>query len=618
MKKLLVLSFFILAFVLAFPKDATLQTKSQIETDELRTASAKAIQRIQYSQKVWYKKQVCTSCHHQLLPEITLKMARDRGVQLDETVAKKMTTEAFAGLKDLDAVVQGYDYIDVLFDAYALTSASVAGIKPNLSTDAYAQFIASSQHADGSWQTFDARPPQSHSLFTTTAVCAKAIRYYLPAQLKKERAARLGQARAWLMKTQPRTTEDRAFQLLGLHWTDADLNTRQKLAKQLLSEQRKDGGWAQLSTLSSDAYATGEVLFALHEGGGLPTNDAAYQRGLKFLLASQRPDGAWFVKSRLNPPAPVSPRYVDTEFPEGHDQFISIMGTSWAVNALLQALPAQAAKPAQIDLAPAEKDEWISVALSGSAAELKKLLDAGLNPNSKTAQGTSLLMLAARDAEKVKLLLERGADVNARAQTGITALMIAARYRGNSETIRLLLAKGAQPNADAKVRNDASALVFSVMAGDVKTAEMLVAAGAKVQAPMKLLGQFMNTPLLIATGFDDAAMAEFLISKGADPNEGDTENMTPLIWAVLANHAETAQVLIAHGAKVNHVDNLGMTPLLYAASIDFGDTAVLEKLLAAGADVKFKNKQGQTAFDLAKGYNYAKAAGLLSARIASR
>ncbi|HYE76045.1 MAG TPA: ankyrin repeat domain-containing protein, partial [Blastocatellia bacterium] len=105
---------------------------------------------------------------------------------------------------------------------------------------------------------------------------------------------------------------------------------------------------------------------------------------------------------------------------------------------------------------------------------------------------------------------------------------------------------------------------------------------------------------------------------GADPNEGDSENMTPLGWAVIANRAKTMHVSIARGARVNHVDNFGMTPLLYAASIDFGDTEVLEKLLAAGADVKLKNKQGQTAFDLAKGYNYTKAASLLNNKIASR
>ncbi len=150
---------------------------------ELRVASAKAIKLVQHSQAVWYKKQTCTSCHHQLLTEIPINLAREHGVPFDEKVARDTTAAAFAYLKDLDAAVQGYDYIDVLFDGWALTTAQVVSVSPNLATSAYAQFIASRQLPDGSWPTTDARPPQAHSLFATTAVCAQVIRHYLPARL---------------------------------------------------------------------------------------------------------------------------------------------------------------------------------------------------------------------------------------------------------------------------------------------------------------------------------------------------------------------------------------------------------------------------------------------------
>jgi len=621
MKKLFLLSFCVASLIFAFPRSSKTQDRPQpVNETDVRTAAAKAIQRIQHSQSVWYKKQTCTSCHHQLLPEMTLRMARERGVPFDETVAREMTTAAFAGLKDLDAAVQGYDYIDVFSDSWALTSASAVGVEPNLSTAAYAQFIASRQQADGSWPTIDARPPQAHSPFTATAVGAQAMRQYLPAQFKNEQETRLRQARAWMLKSQPRTTEDRTFQLLGLLWTGADANARQKAAQQLLAEQRADGGWAQLPALASDAYSTGEALFALREAAGLSASNPEYQRGLRFLLKNQQPDGSWRVASRLHPPAPVSPPYVDSEFPEGHDQFISIAGTSWAVNALLQALPAQAgSKPQQpVDVAPSEQAEWARVALSGSAAELKKLLDSEVSPNAKTAGGTTALMFAARDPEKVKLLLARGADVNARAATGITALMVAARYRGNAETVRLLLDKGAKPNPEAEVRNDASALFFAAMSGDVQMARALVEAGARPDQKMTLLGQFVSAPLIFTASNDDVAMVEFLLGKGANPNDVDTDGLTALDWATLTNHAGVVQALLKGGARVNHLDKFGMTPLLYAASVDFGDTAVLEKLIAGGADLKAKNKQGQTALDLARTFNHAKAASLLSGKIASR
>lgn len=631
MKKLLLLGLSVLALILGFQQESQTQTKSQIEEKaksveetELRAASAKALKLIQKSQVVWYKKETCASCHHQLLPEIPINLARERGVPLDEKIAHDTTATTFAFLKDLDAAAQGYEYIDVLFDGWALVTARAAGISPNLATSASAQFIASQQLPDGSWRTLDSRPPQANSLFSTTAVCVQAVRNYLPEQLKGEKETRIRLAREWLLKTRPRTTEDRAFQLLGLNWTDADEEARKKAARQLLAEQREDGGWAQLPGLASDAYSTGEVLFALHESAGLATTDPAYQRGLRFLLKSQEPDGSWRVTSRLHPPAPVSPPYFETGFPYQHDQFISIMGTSWAATVLLQAIPAKAEanlkRPTPPNLAPAGQPEWVQTALGGSAADLKKLLDRGMKPDAKTAEGTTALMLAARSFEKVKLLVDRGADVNARAATGITPLMVAARYRGNAEVVRLLLKKGARPNTDKgiEVRNDASALFFAVMARDVETVAALIAAGARPDDRMKVIGRIVVSPINYATVSGDSAMVEYLISKGANPNEVDGDGISLLGWATINNHVGTVQALVARGAQVNYVDKYGMTPVLYAASIDFGDTAVLEKLIAAGADLKAKNKQGQTALDLAKNYNYSMMTSLLAGKTASR
>src|SRR5262249_49457844 len=194
---------------------------------------------------------------------------------------RETTANAFAFLKDLDSVVQGYDFIDVMFDGWELTTAARAGIRPSAATDAEAQFIASRQLPDGSWPTIDDRPPQSNSLFTATAVCAEALRQYMPEQLNAEKETRLRLARPWFLKTKPRTTEDRTFQLFGLKWARADENTLKEAARELIAEQREDGGWSQLPSLNSDAYSTGEVLVALREAAAISTGDPAYQRGLR-------------------------------------------------------------------------------------------------------------------------------------------------------------------------------------------------------------------------------------------------------------------------------------------------------------------------------------------------
>jgi len=62
---------------------------------------------------------------------------------------------------------------------------------------------------------------------------------------------RIERAGRWLRAATPRTTEDRAMQLLGLTWAKAAAEDIRTSTKALLAEQRQDGGWAQLPTLGS-------------------------------------------------------------------------------------------------------------------------------------------------------------------------------------------------------------------------------------------------------------------------------------------------------------------------------------------------------------------------------
>jgi hypothetical protein len=101
----------------------------------------------------------------------------------------------------------------------------------------------------------------------------------------------------------------------------------------LTALRSSDTPWAQLSTMDSDAYASGEALFALGVSG-LAATDAAYQRGLKYLLRTQLDDGRWFVRSRAFGFQP----YFESGFPHGRDQFISASATAWAAMALAGAL----------------------------------------------------------------------------------------------------------------------------------------------------------------------------------------------------------------------------------------------------------------------------------------
>jgi len=77
-----------------------------------------------------------------------------------------------------------------------------------------------------------------------------------------------------------------------------------------------------------------------------------------------------------------------------------------------------------------------------------------------------------------------------------------------------------------------------------------------------------NCVMGIISGRVNIDLAEFLLSKGADINEGNTTEYyggyTPLFWAVEDNNKELVGFLIQHGAEVNIQSHKGQTPLSLA------------------------------------------------------
>ena len=74
------------------------------------------------------------------------------------------------------------------------------------------------------------------------------------------------------------------------------------------------------------------ALYAL-KMSGVESSDAAFQRGVRFLLRTQDEDGSWYVNKRAIP----ANSYFDAGFPHGESQYISFAATCWAVMALMEA-----------------------------------------------------------------------------------------------------------------------------------------------------------------------------------------------------------------------------------------------------------------------------------------
>jgi len=471
-----------------------------------------------------------------------------------------------------------------------------------------AKLLMARQNRGGDWPSHRQRPPSSYSNFTFTALGVRAIQLYAHPSQKAELATHVALARHWFVSHTPIDTEERTYKLLGLKWANGDRASIAAAVRDLSSAQAADGGWPSLDGRESDAYSTGQALVALHDGGGVPITDANWQRGIAWLLKTQAPDGSWHTKTRLYPPAPLSPPYFESGLPYGHDQFLSAQGGAWCDIALAYALgPARKVVPEPLPgVAPAGVEPWVETMIFGTAADVKKLLDGGLDPNSATKSGgTTALMMAAPDAAKMQLLIDRGANVNARSETKYTALMVAAQYGIHSTpAIRLLLAHGADAGqSQGQPLFNADPLFLAAYGGNAEVLPDLLKAGASLNGEMRLIGTSSTDPISGAVRHAYLDVLDVLVKLGAPVDRTDMR-LTPLGKAVLGDQVEVAKFLIDKGANVNHVDGNGMTPLLYAASIDFGTPRMIDMLLKAGARTDAKTKEGKTALDLARQYHH--------------
>jgi hypothetical protein len=352
--------------------------------DQIRTAAEKGLALLQTSQKSW--KQDCTSCHHQNLPQLAIRAAREHGLKFDESAAQASAKHVTSIYSDLDRAVQYTHMIDpAMDDGLHLLAADASGLRPNLVTAIYARRIALSQYPDGHWGTLDMRPPQSYSVISATAISIRAIELYSHPSLIADTQARIRKAQNWLEVSVARSTEERSQQLMALSWAGSSQTVRSKLAQELVATQQSDGGWSSTEAGNSDAYSTGQALVTLADAGEVAVSSAAWQKGIQFLLSTQQPDGSWHVVSRMHPPASVSPPFFETGYPYGHDQFISAMGAAHAVMALSRALGAAEIKTPPVSETAAAAEPWTETVLFGSADDVRRLLDQKkLDPNAAT------------------------------------------------------------------------------------------------------------------------------------------------------------------------------------------------------------------------------------------
>jgi hypothetical protein len=310
-----------------------------VEEAVLRAAVAKSLPLLERSSITAIEERSnCFTCHHTGLTVMTLLSARERGFQVDDkNIQTQLKFTADFLKKNRANYLIGKGQGGNAFTAgAALWMLELGGWKPDASTEAVIEYLLIHQKDIDHWKPQSVRPPSEESHFTTTFTALQSLKKFgVPAQQDRI-AKRTEQVRAWLLREPAKNTEDRVFKLWSLAVANADREAILQAKQELLRTQRKDGGWSQLEDMSSDAYATGTALVALHRAGGFPTDDRDYKRGIQWLLQAQLPDGSWHVRSRSKP----FQSYFESGYPHGKDQFISITAACWATAALILPLPA--------------------------------------------------------------------------------------------------------------------------------------------------------------------------------------------------------------------------------------------------------------------------------------
>lgn len=567
-------------------------TRASASAQSLQAAT-KAVALIEKTMDAIVPNVPCASCHHHMLPVWAFAHLRHHGVPIHEAKWSAAVRNTYGFLTDVDRAITGTRFVDpALEGAELLAFTRDIGLEPSFTTALHARRLATLQQPEGHWLTFDSRPPQSYSLFMTTALSAKSLAEHLPASLRTERDVRLARALAWLRKNQPHSNEDLTFRLLGLAWTGASLAERQRAAQSLLATQGSDGGWSQVPGRAADAYATGQALAALRLSGlekakspsFVQSLQAARERGVAFLVASQLADGSWLVKTRLHSKAPISPPYMETGFPHGKDQIISLFGTTWATLALALELPVRpqeavaADMPARLspemfaDLRP-RLEPWMEQAAFGPLAALDQVSIAARTPN-----GSTPLMAAAHDPQRVQRLLARGADAAALTRQGHTVLSTAATYGGAAQVLQMLLAAGASAAPVKTAEFHENPLVYSAMANDAAAVKVLLSAGASATQPMLLQGLVRLSPVSAAVAVDSPAVLELLLRHGVSPNHA--EDIPLLSQAALQNRPRVARLLRKAGADPVRIDKFHWTAANHAHAIEHDQPLVSPSLLA--------------------------------------
>lgn len=156
------------------------------------------------------------------------------------------------------------------------------------------------------------------------------------------------------------------------------------------------------------------------------------------------------------------------------------------------------------------------------------------------------------------------------------------------------------PNLESKDSSGKTALMIAAYNEDNTIAELLINAGANVNAQDKML----NSPFLYAGAEGNIKLLELGLENGADFNVFNRYGGTALIPAAERGHLEIVKILVeVPNYPIDHINKLGWTALMEAvilAQPGAQQIAVINTLIQAGSDVNIPDGDGVSPLTHAK------------------
>lgn len=276
----------------------------------------------------WKRQHNCVSCHHASLAIWSMREAKARGYRVDAKVLAELTTWVAAsgdgktGVPRPAAVPKALNAKAVHF-ALALAADPAPDAASQKEMKLLLKTVEGDQIENGSWSSWpETRPPIfGNSDDSMTALATLAV---LPAATAGDSAAKTTRDRGvqWLAKT--KTDDDPqslAMRLVLWRRLGRPAGEWRPLVERIERRQNADGGWSQAKDMPSDAWATGQALYALAHAGIGP-KAPVIARAHAYLVKTQRGDGSWPMSSR-----PVKPGG------RGSNSLVPITGagTAWAI-----------------------------------------------------------------------------------------------------------------------------------------------------------------------------------------------------------------------------------------------------------------------------------------------